>query len=84
MISVLSRKQTESQPAEFTQLFSDQPLRARGGGAAHLEGAGWEEPQMPPPDLDNLPSLGANTSADATNRLAVYAPATLLTPSRDA
>jgi hypothetical protein len=27
VISVLSRKQTESQPAEFTQLFSDQPLR---------------------------------------------------------
>ncbi|GAW37124.1 hypothetical protein RA2_04199 [Roseovarius sp. A-2] len=31
------------------------------------------------PELDNLPGLGLNTSADATNRLAVASPATLLT-----
>jgi hypothetical protein len=31
------------------------------------------------PELDNLPGLGLNTSADAVNRLAVAAPATLLT-----
>lgn len=40
MISVLSRKQTESQPAEFTQLFSDQPLR-RYLEALPEGGAGW-------------------------------------------
>jgi hypothetical protein len=39
--------------------------------------SGWTKPDIGP--LQNLPGLGVNTSYDATNRLAVTAPATLLT-----
>lgn len=55
--------------------------RASLAGAASPElrvftDAGW---QIPVPDaLDNLSGLGVNTTHDATNRLAVAAPATLL------
>ena len=45
-------------------------LRWRQGGA-------WASP--PPPDMANLPVVGVNTTADATNRLAVAAEASLLT-----
>jgi hypothetical protein len=41
-----------------------------------FDGTGWV---VRLPELDNLPGLGLNTSADATNRLAVAASATLLT-----
>lgn len=39
-------------------------------------GDAWLRPDLP--ELDGLPGLGVNTSHDATNRLAVRAPATLL------
>ncbi len=40
-------------------------------------GAAWE--QVGVPEFDNLPGVGVNTTSDSTNRLAVSAPATLLT-----
>lgn len=40
-----------------------------------FDGTGWD---VPPLDLNNLPGVGINTSADVVNRLAVSAPATLL------
>ena len=43
------------------------------GRAVVFDGSAWAEPAM-----DNLPGVGVNTSADAVNRLAVAAPATLL------
>lgn len=45
------------------------------------DGAGWVEPGPGP--LDNLDGVGINTSHDATNRLAVAAPATLFTHDGD-
>jgi hypothetical protein len=39
------------------------------------DGTGWTAPQ---PEFDNLDRIGIGTSADATNRLAVQSPATLL------
>lgn len=41
-------------------------------------GAAWA-PLLRPGDLQNLAGIGVNTAADATNRLAVASPATLLT-----
>lgn len=41
------------------------------------QNGGWD--QVPLPSLDNLDGVGVNTTADAVNRLAVAAPATLLT-----
>lgn len=39
---------------------------------------GWAVPASGLPDLDNLAGVGVNASADATNRLVVSSPATLL------
>lgn len=44
-------------------------------GAVIFDGTTWLEEQL---DLDNLAGLGIGTASDATNRLAVAAPATLL------
>ncbi|MFN3315093.1 MAG: DUF2793 domain-containing protein, partial [Hyphomonas sp.] len=40
-------------------------------------GTAWVMPELA--DVQNLPGMGINTSHDSTNRLAVSAPATLLT-----
>lgn len=45
------------------------------GATLVFDGTGWI---LPRPPLDNLPGLGLNTVADATNRLSVSAPASLL------
>ena len=45
------------------------------GSNLRFDGSSWQ----PHSDLDNLTELGLNTAADSTNRLAVAAPATLLT-----
>lgn len=39
---------------------------------------GWEIPTSGTPDLDNLDGVGINASSDATNRLSISSPATLL------
>lgn len=39
---------------------------------------GWEIPTNGTPDLDNLDGVGINASSDATNRLSISSPATLL------
>ncbi|SDX56178.1 DUF2793 domain-containing protein [Roseicitreum antarcticum] len=55
--------------------------RASLHGAAELRvrtQAGWALPVAAAPDLDNLAGVGIGAAADATNRLAVAAPATLL------
>lgn len=46
------------------------------GQTLRFDGSIWTAPTA---DLQNLPELGVNTTADATNRLAVAADATLLT-----
>lgn len=50
------------------------------GATLRFDGSTWAEVL---PDLQNLPELGVNTTADATNRLAVAADATLLTHDGD-
>ncbi|HHL22178.1 MAG TPA: DUF2793 domain-containing protein [Aliiroseovarius sp.] len=42
-----------------------------------FDGTAWVQ-TTPPPDFQNIPMLGINTTADATNRLSVASPATLL------
>ncbi|MCC5989160.1 MAG: DUF2793 domain-containing protein [Pararhodobacter sp.] len=41
-------------------------------------GTQWEAPEAAAPDFDDLSGVGINTSFDATNRLSVASPATLL------
>ncbi|HHL20339.1 MAG TPA: DUF2793 domain-containing protein [Aliiroseovarius sp.] len=41
-----------------------------------FDGTNWVE-TAPPEDFQNIPMLGVNTTADATNRLSVVSPATL-------
>jgi hypothetical protein len=48
-----------------------------GNGLRVWNGAAWVVPDVPP--LQNLPAVGVNATADATNRLTVAALATLLT-----
>ncbi len=45
------------------------------GGQIRFDGAQWQPVE---PDLQNLDQVGVGTTADATNRLSVAAPATLL------
>lgn len=55
--------------------------RAAVQGGAELRlwtGTGWDLPIAAAPDLDNLAGVGIGAAADATNRLTVAAPATLL------
>ena len=50
------------------------------GASLRFDGNTW---QAVTPDLQNLPEVGVNTTADATNRLAVASDATLLTHDGD-
>lgn len=47
--------------------------------AVVFDGTQWGSQQAAPETLDGLESVGINTTSDATNRLAVSGPATLLT-----
>lgn len=60
----------------FTEPRSGWRAWGQGDGTFRIwTGSAWEEPQ---PALDNLDGVGIGTSADAVNRLAVAADATLL------
>lgn len=50
------------------------------GQTLRFDGSVWEAPV---PELQNLPELGVNTTADTTNKLAVASDATLLTHDGD-
>lgn len=51
---------------------------AGSGSTLRFDGSDWVPPTAPDLDLQNVPQIGVNTSADEINRLSVNADATLL------